>query len=109
MRILERDDYRCCICGRRASDHVDIELHVHHIRPWGIGGLTVEKNLITLCHTCHNGLVPHHKPALFRIIEGSENTNIENHVKEYWNGVHYYQLTVERESQLVGYPFVSDK
>ena len=30
MDVLRRDDFRCQICGRRAADYVDIELHVHH-------------------------------------------------------------------------------
>lgn len=33
MSILKRDDRRCRICGRRPDNYVDIELHVHHIRP----------------------------------------------------------------------------
>ncbi len=37
MRVLKRDNFRCRICGRSASDHVDLELHVHHIRPWAAG------------------------------------------------------------------------
>jgi hypothetical protein len=59
MRVLKRDKYRCRICGRRAADYVDVELHVHHVKPWGEGGLTLEENLVTLCHTCHKGLDPH--------------------------------------------------
>jgi hypothetical protein len=68
MRILKRDSYRCRICGRRSSDHVDVELHVHHIRPWARGGLTEDENLITLCHTCHRGLEPHDDPVLFELL-----------------------------------------
>jgi hypothetical protein len=68
MRILKRDDYRCRVCGRRPRDHVDIELHVHHIRPWGNGRITVDENLITLCHTCHKGLEPHEEWNLFSLI-----------------------------------------
>lgn len=68
MRILKRDDYRCCICGRRPVDHVDIELHVHHVRPWGQGGLTEEENLMTLCSTCHKGLEPHGEFSLFSLL-----------------------------------------
>jgi hypothetical protein len=59
MAILNRDRRRCAICGRSLHDYVDVELHVHHIRPFGKGGLTDDKNLITLCHTCHAGLDPH--------------------------------------------------
>ncbi len=59
MDMLRRDDFRCRICNRSSDDLVDIELHVHHVRPWGEGGLTEESNLLTLCDTCHTGLDPH--------------------------------------------------
>ena len=67
MRVLKRDRYRCRVCGRSPDNQVDIELHVHHIRPWGrgAGGLTEDDNLITLCGTCHDGLEPHFDPALY--------------------------------------------
>ena len=65
MRILERDGYKCRICGRSPERNVDIELHVHHVRPWAERGLTEDGNLITLCHTCHLGLEPHKKLMLF--------------------------------------------
>ena len=64
MKILERDKYRCRICGRSPKDNVDIVLNIHHILPWSMGGLTIERNLITLCHTCHRGLDPHYKEEL---------------------------------------------
>jgi hypothetical protein len=69
MRILKRDKYRCKICGRRPADYVDIELHVHHIRPSSKGGLTEDENLITLCQTCHQGLDPHADHSLFELID----------------------------------------
>jgi hypothetical protein len=68
MQILKRDGYRCRICGRRSADYVDVELHVHHIRPWASGGLTEDENLITLCHTCHGGLEPHGDSSLFDLV-----------------------------------------
>jgi hypothetical protein len=68
MRILKRDGYKCRICGRSPADYSDIELHVHHIRPWARGGLTEDVNLITLCHTCHRGLEPHEEFSLFELI-----------------------------------------
>lgn len=67
MRILKRDGFRCRICGRRPADYTDVELHVHHIRPFGEGGLTEDENLITLCHTCHKGLEPHGDINIFDI------------------------------------------
>lgn len=69
MEVLKRDHRRCRICGRNPDNHVDLELHVHHIRPWQKGGLTDISNLITLCHTCHNGLHPHDDHSLFQYIE----------------------------------------
>lgn len=64
MQVLKRDKYRCVICGRKATDHIDIELHVHHLIPWRMHGPTAEENLVTLCGTCHKGLVPDYQPAL---------------------------------------------
>ncbi|MGY1929519.1 HNH endonuclease [Nocardia gipuzkoensis] len=64
MQVLKRDDYRCVICGRRAMDHIDVELHVHHLIPWRMAGPTAEENLVTLCGTCHKGLVPDYQPVL---------------------------------------------
>lgn len=71
MQVLRRDDFRCRICGRRAADYVDVELHVHHIRPHSAGGLTEAGNLITLCHTCHGGLDPHYEARLLTMIPGA--------------------------------------
>jgi len=68
MRVLKRDSYKCRVCGRTPANDVDIELHVHHIYPWGQGGVTEEENLITLCHTCHDGLEPHFDFDLFSLI-----------------------------------------
>ncbi|CAN7536719.1 HNH endonuclease [Bradyrhizobium sp. LjRoot220] len=65
MEVLKRDGRRCKICGRRPDDHVDLELHVHHIRPSGNHGLSEPENLITLCDTCHTGLNPHEDWSLF--------------------------------------------
>ncbi len=72
MQVLTRDDRRCRICGRRPDDNSDLELHVHHIRPWAKGGITDPSNLITLCHTCHNGLMPHEDHKLFDYLSPSE-------------------------------------
>ena len=68
MKILKRDNYRCKVCGRSPENYVDIELHVHHIHPWGEGGVTEEDNLITLCDTCHDGLDPHFEADLFPLV-----------------------------------------
>lgn len=64
MQVLKRDNYRCVVCGRRAADHTDLEIHVHHLVPWRMHGPTAEENLVTLCGTCHKGLEPDFEPAL---------------------------------------------
>ena len=69
MAVLKRDGFRCRICGRKPDDNVDLVLHVHHIRPWEIGGMTRQANLITLCHTCHGGLDPHFEMSLLEYVE----------------------------------------
>jgi hypothetical protein len=94
MSVIERDCHRCRICGERPADNVHVTLHVHHIRQWGDGGggLTVAENLITVCHTCHLGLVPHYKPVLFSLIGASPFAiNTSEETKKYWRGVERYQ------------------
>lgn len=45
--ILERDGYRCAICGRGLKEGV--ELHVDHIRPKDLGGKATLDNGQVLC------------------------------------------------------------
>lgn len=59
MAVLTRDSQRCSICGRSPSNYVDLELYVHHIVPWGNGGITEEGNLVMLYGACRDGLDPH--------------------------------------------------
>jgi len=49
--ILERDGYRCVICGKRPEDGV--ELHVDHIKPRHLGGRSEIENGQTLCSQCN--------------------------------------------------------
>lgn len=91
MAILKRDDYRCRVCGRRPEKHVDIELHVHHIRPAGQRGATHEDNLITLCDTCHRGLDPHYEWSLYGLLEDRA-TDVKTHERQkYLRGVEAYR------------------
>jgi len=69
-RILDRDGYQCKRCRMRQSDHPDIELQAHHIKPFAQGGLTIDENLITLCSECHQSLDPHFQPELFFLPDG---------------------------------------
>lgn len=45
--ILERDGYKCVMCGRGVKDGV--ELHVDHIKPKDLGGKATIENGQTLC------------------------------------------------------------
>ncbi|AGW90314.1 HNH endonuclease [Cupriavidus sp. DF5525] len=53
FQVLERDDGRCCSCGRSPTNGVT--LHVDHIVPFSTGGLTILSNLQTLCNECNLG------------------------------------------------------
>jgi hypothetical protein len=98
MEVLKRDGYRCKICGRRPADYVDIELHVHHIRPYSERGVTTKKNLIALCHTCHKGLVPHHEPNLYELIDphsGESGDELKRRMlREHIEGVECYRKSM---------------
>jgi len=96
MAVLKRDDYRCQICGRRATDYVDLELNVHHVRPVGCGGLTKENNLVTLCRTCHRGLDPHFDFKLFELVPSARNLgpNADAMRNELFDGIRHYRKIV---------------
>lgn len=92
MRILKRDNYRCKICGRSPYNNVDITIHVHHIRQWAKGGVTDDANLITLCHTCHEGLDPHNEISLFGLLSESEKLiDVQSSRKTHIEGVKRYR------------------
>lgn len=92
MHIIQRDKYKCKICGRRPDDYTDIELHVHHVRPWEKGGLTEDENLVTLCDTCHDGLQPHEELSLFQLLDPDAFLpNPTKQQQEYREGVRLYR------------------
>lgn len=98
MRIIKRDNYKCRICGRSPDNYTDVELHVHHIRPHSLGGLTTDWNLITLCHTCHDGLDPHHEACLYGLIGSFK--NVPDGValnQEHERGVHNYRKWLKKD------------
>jgi hypothetical protein len=92
MRILVRDGRKCRICGRRPDQDVDLQLDIHHIRPWVKGGVTDPANLITLCHTCHKGLDPHDDHTLFRYLDRLDGSDsCEDKLKEILQGIFNYR------------------
>jgi hypothetical protein len=52
LLILERDGYKCCICGRTAKE---TKLEVDHKIPVAKGGKDSLNNLWTLCIDCNRG------------------------------------------------------
>ena len=50
QRVMERDGFRCYICGREQG------LHVHHVVPRSQGGSHSMANLVTLCSGCHRSV-----------------------------------------------------
>ena len=51
--ILERDKFRCVVCGRSAEDGV--KLQVDHVHPRSKEGTKDKSNLATLCSECNLG------------------------------------------------------
>lgn len=62
--------------------------------PWGVGGVTHDKNLITLCHTGHKGLKPHEDRELFGLIGAGIKDMMREARDEYWPGVRLYRWQV---------------
>ena len=50
--ILERDGFKCMLCGNTAEHAL---LEIDHIIPICKGGLSTKDNLQTLCHVCNKG------------------------------------------------------
>lgn len=51
--VMQRDGFKCCLCGRSAGNGVELE--VDHIVPVFKGGNTTYSNLQTLCRECNRG------------------------------------------------------
>lgn len=68
MKILDRDQYSCVLCGRGVEVLKDIghHLEVDHIIPWSKGGTTSMENGRTTCSEC-NRSVFHSKQKFFKI------------------------------------------
>lgn len=52
FKILQRDGFRCCYCGRTPPE---VTLHVDHIVPRSKGGSDHPENLQASCDTCNLG------------------------------------------------------
>jgi hypothetical protein len=57
--ILQRDNYRCRLCGTAAHDHENVRLEVDHITAHVHGGTDDPSNLWVLCFDCNRGKGTH--------------------------------------------------
>jgi 5-methylcytosine-specific restriction endonuclease McrA len=55
FKVLQRDRFKCVLCGDHPARNAECVLHVDHETPWSKGGKTREDNLRTLCATCNIG------------------------------------------------------
>lgn len=55
FRVMQRDNFKCCVCGASPAKDPSVVLHVDHIIPWSKGGKTELDNLQTLCSNCNYG------------------------------------------------------
>ena len=53
LKIKERDNYTCRICGNSTHCEPNLLLEIDHIIPVAKGGTTIEENLQTLCWKCN--------------------------------------------------------
>lgn len=97
-QVFLRDNRRCRLCGRSPDEDVHAHLDLHHGIPWGGGhsGLTVPKNLFTLCTTCHKGL-PDEYWKLLQVIETDEVTCSSTGRASYFEGVTRYREEIAKD------------
>ncbi|MGA3019216.1 MAG: HNH endonuclease [Bryobacteraceae bacterium] len=55
FKVLQRDQFRCKLCGRSPATEQSCQLHVDHIVPFSKGGKTTFENLQALCLQCNVG------------------------------------------------------
>jgi 5-methylcytosine-specific restriction endonuclease McrA len=55
FRVMKRDNFKCRACGASPATVLGLTLHIDHIKPWSLGGETIDDNLQTLCEGCNLG------------------------------------------------------
>lgn len=55
FKVMQRDNFKCCMCGASPATDPTVILHIDHIIPWAKGGETTIDNLQTLCSKCNLG------------------------------------------------------
>jgi hypothetical protein len=54
-KAMQRDNFKCSVCGAAPANDPTVELHIDHIIPWSEGGESIIDNLQTLCSRCNLG------------------------------------------------------
>ena len=55
FKIMQRDGFKCRICGKSPATDNNCKLHIDHIVPCAKGGSANLDNLQTLCSECNYG------------------------------------------------------
>lgn len=55
LKVLDRDNFRCVLCGRTPATELGVKLHIDHKIPFSQGGESTIDNLQTLCQDCNLG------------------------------------------------------
>ena len=55
FKVMQRDNFKCRMCGASPATDPTVILHIDHIIPWAKGGETTIDNLQTLCSKCNLG------------------------------------------------------
>lgn len=55
FKVMARDHFKCCKCGKSPATDPSVVLHIDHIYPYLKGGETIMENLQTLCSDCNLG------------------------------------------------------
>ena len=55
LKVLQRDNFRCVLCGKSPATNPGTILHIDHVLPFSKGGKTTAENLRTLCAECNWG------------------------------------------------------
>jgi hypothetical protein len=63
--VIQRDKRRCLLCGKSESEGA--KLTMQHVLPYGHGGATTTRNLVSLCEECNQKSVTQHLYHLFEL------------------------------------------
>lgn len=87
-KVYQRDNYTCQNCGARGGSKGDTELHAHHIVPKSKGGTHKKRNLVTVCHACHDA-IHGHGTAPIPVEEGSFSERVRRAVERHYRTDEY--------------------